>query len=128
MKNEELMMLAKEAIKNSYSPYSDFPVGAALLTKDGKVFTGVNIENASFGLTACAERIAIYNAINSGEREFKALAVYAKKSEVTPCGACRQVIAEFSDDIDIIFYKNKKLVVKKISELLPDTFGKENIS
>jgi cytidine deaminase len=127
MKYEKLMNLAKEAVKNSYSPYSNFPVGSAVLTKSGKVFTGTNIENASFGLTICAERAAIYNAINSGEREFSAIAVFASKSEVSPCGACRQVIAEFSSDIEVVFYQKDNLTVRKISELLPDSFVKENL-
>jgi cytidine deaminase len=96
----DLDMLFKEAEKaalNSYSPYSHFRVGAALLTEDGKIFTGANIENRSFGLTICAERSAIVSAVSSGVRRFIALAISTPDSEtpVGPCGACRQVISEF---------------------------------
>ncbi|MGI6552077.1 MAG: cytidine deaminase [Bacillota bacterium] len=121
----ELVQKAKEASKKSYSPYSRFPVGAALLTKSGKVFTGCNVENASFGLTICAERTAIYKAVSEGETEFLALAVFCTAAEYcTPCGACRQVINEFGSDIDVIMSNAAgDYTVKKSAELLPGAFA-----
>ncbi len=121
----ELVQKAKEASKKSYSPYSRFPVGAALWTKSGKVFTGCNLENASFGLTICAERTAIYKAVSEGETEFLALAVFCTAAEYcTPCGACRQVINEFGSDIDVIMSNAAgDYTVKKSAELLPGAFA-----
>lgn len=95
---KRLLVAAREAADNAYAPYSDFPVGAALLTETGEVITGVNVENASYGLTICAERSAVAAAVSRGHRRFQALAVWAARrphGSVTPCGACRQVIAEF---------------------------------
>ena len=95
MDAKELMKIALEARQNAYAPYSHFAVGAALLAESGKVYTGCNIENASYGLTCCAERNAIFAAVGAGERRFKMLAVAADSPEpVAPCGACRQVIAD----------------------------------
>jgi len=100
---EDLIKRAREAQMNSYSPYSGFAVGAALLTKNGKIFTGTNIENASYGLTVCAERIAVFTAIAGGERDFETIAVCASgKGFVYPCGACLQVLLEFSPDIEVL--------------------------
>jgi len=95
----DLMEQARQASKNTYSPYSGFPVGAAILTSDGKVFTGTNIENRSFGLTICAERSAICSAVSAGATGISAVAVYCPKADypVSPCGACRQVISEFAE-------------------------------
>ncbi|MBN1621422.1 MAG: cytidine deaminase [Endomicrobiales bacterium] len=122
-KYKELLEEARKARKKAYSPYSKLKVGAAVLTDKGNIYTGVNAENASFGLTNCAERTAIYNALSCGEKKFKAVAVFSDKPGIAPCGACRQVIYEFGSDIDVIFRKNSKnYTVKKISELLPDAF------
>jgi cytidine deaminase len=95
---KELMELAKSASKNTYSPYSGFPVGAAIVTESGKIFTGTNIENRSFGLTICAERSAICSAVSAGFTKISAVAVFCPKADypVSPCGACRQVISEFA--------------------------------
>ena len=102
MKIEDLLSAAKQARARAYAPYSRFTVGAALLTKTGQVFTGCNVENLSFGLTICAERNAVFAAVAAGEREFVKIGIVAdSKSPVTPCGACRQVLAEFCDDIEI---------------------------
>ena len=94
---EKLLAAAKEVARNSYSPYSKYAVGAALLADDGTVITGCNVENASYGLTNCAERTAIFKAVSEGRRSFRAIAIAGGRagSPATPCGACRQVIAEF---------------------------------
>jgi cytidine deaminase len=120
-----LLEKAKEASEKSYSPYSKFPVGAALLTKDGKVFLGCNVENASYGGTICAERTAMVKAVSEGFTEFTAIAVYCKKAkDAWPCGFCRQFICEFGAHIEIITEGHKgELQVMQISELLPKMFG-----
>ncbi|MDW8319510.1 MAG: cytidine deaminase [Anaerolineae bacterium] len=98
---EALVKEAAEARRRAYIPYSHFAVGAALLTRSGKVYTGCNIENASYGLTVCAERVAIWKAVSEGEREFVALAVVTADG-VSPCGACRQVMAEFAPEMPVL--------------------------
>ena len=102
MDKKELCNIAIDATNKSYSPYSGCKVGAALLTKEGKIYTGCNIENASFSPTICAERVAFLKAVSEGEREFCAIAIAAKKGDTlstfTPCGVCRQVMSEFCDD------------------------------
>lgn len=98
---EALVQEAAEARRRAYIPYSHFAVGAALLTRSGKVYTGCNIENASYGLTVCAERVAIWKAVSEGEREFVALAVVTADG-VSPCGACRQVMAEFAPEMPVL--------------------------
>lgn len=126
MDNRELWKMAKRALQFSYSPYSNFPVGAALLTGSGKVFLGTNIENASYGLTICAERVAIFKAISEGEREFLKMAIVGKEGEgLFPCGSCRQVMAEFSLDLEIVLYDPKKNEFNswKVKELLPLNFS-----
>jgi len=119
-----LLTAAREAKSRAYAPYSRFPVGAAVLTKKGAVYTGCNIENASLGLTVCAERAAVFNAVCAGERDLEALAVSADTpGHCRPCGACRQVLAEFSDDIRVIMGNmNMEYEVKTIKDLLPDSF------
>lgn len=119
----ELVEKAYEAMNFSYSPYSKFKVGAALLTASGVVYTGCNVENASFGATNCAERTAIFKAISEGVKDFKAIAIVSSSRDLTyPCGICRQVIVEFSKDIDIILAKDYDYEVFKIEELLPKSF------
>ena len=129
MTNEELMSLASKARENSYCKYSDFSVGAALLTKSGKIYLGCNVENASFSPTCCAERTAIFSAIANGEREFLAIAVcggkQGKKSKTcTPCGVCRQVLCEFcSKDFPIILEgEDSSIITVTLGELLPFAF------
>ncbi len=120
-----LMEKAKFASQNSYSPYSKFPVGACVLGESGNYYYGCNFENSSFGLTICAERNAIGNAIANGEKEIKAIAIYSPKMEdCSPCGACRQVISEFCPDcgLDVITEKNGELVIRNLNELLPQRF------
>lgn len=126
MTNKELIELAKSAYQNSYSPYSKVKVGAALLTSGGNVYKGANIENASYGLSICAERVAVYNALSCGEKNFVKIAITSnKKREFSPCGACRQILAEFSPGIEII-WKNSvgKTQSANISKLLPRAFKK----
>lgn len=124
MNNNELIQIAREAQRNAYSPYSNFKVGAALITREGEVFSGANVENASYGLTVCAERVAIFKAISKGEREFTALIVVGSgEGFIYPCGACLQVIAEFSPDIKIIVTNEKdEYQEHALGELLPQIF------
>lgn len=118
----ELLAKAREAAGKAYAPYSNFHVGAALLTKDGKVITGSNIENVSYGLSVCAERVAFFTAVAAGEKKFQAIAI-AADSRATPCGACRQVMAEFAPDADVITEgRGGALEIKKVADLLPDAF------
>ena len=121
----QLLERAVEARKNSYSPYSKFPVGAAVLTKDGKIYTGCNVENAAYGLTICAETIAIAKAVSEGSRDIAAVAVAADTDDVCrPCGSCRQVILEFGEEIVIIMGNLKGVRdTKSIKELIPFSFG-----
>jgi cytidine deaminase len=123
MELEALLEIAFETAKNSYSPYSHFSVGAALLGDDGKVYTGVNVENRSYGLTICAERSAICSAVSSGCKVFTALAIAApdSKNPVGPCGACRQVISEFMPATAPVICggSGKKRITMTISELIP---------
>lgn len=121
-----LMDKAIEASKNAYCPYSKFPVGACVLTKNDKIFTGCNFENSSFGLTICAERNAVGSAIVDGENEIKAVAIYSPNMDnCYPCGACRQVLNEFKSQngIDIITLSNNEISVCNIDELLPKGFN-----
>ena len=120
-----LVDLAIEASKQAYVPYSNFPIGAALKTADGTIYTGCNIENASFGLTNCGERTAIFKAVSEGHRDLVELAVYGQTEEpVSPCGACRQVMVEFfkSDSKIILVAKNGRTVEMTVGELLPYSF------
>ncbi|MDR1327791.1 MAG: cytidine deaminase [Heliobacteriaceae bacterium] len=120
MEYDLLMQKAKEASQKAYCPYSDFPVGACVLAESGKTYCGCNVENASFGLTVCAERNAVFAAIAAGERKIIAVAIYSPKlDDCVPCGACRQVFAEFGGDMDIITETKSY----KLSELLPARFG-----
>jgi len=126
---EKLVKEAEKVRKKAYTPYSKFKVGAAVLSADGKIFTGCNIENASFGMSVCAERVAIFKAISEGSTEFEAIAVIGDTDKpCSPCGACRQVISEFSENILLIMANLKGDVkIKKIRELLPEAFGKKDL-
>lgn len=126
----ELIEQAKYARQHAYIPYSKFPVGAAILASDGKVFTGCNIENASFGMTNCAERTAIFKAVSEGTTTFKAIAVIADTDgPCSPCGACRQVIAEFCTKDMPVFLANMNGDIQKttVGELLPGAFSPEDV-
>ncbi|MDD3839105.1 MAG: cytidine deaminase [Clostridia bacterium] len=128
--NYGLIKMANEARKSSYSPYSNFKVGAAVLTSNGNIYTGCNVENASFGATNCAERTAIYKAVSEGEREIRAIAIVGDSQELTfPCGICRQVIFEFSnkDTLVIVAKSDGTYKIFNISELIPFSFSKKDI-
>ena len=125
MATTELINLAIETSNKAYVPYSHFPIGAVLVAKNGQIFTGVNIENASFGLTNCGERTAIFKAVSEGVTDFKELIVYGEtKHPISPCGACRQVMAEFfSKDLKVtLVAKDRSTVVMTVKELLPYSF------
>ena len=127
---EKMFKKAREIQKNAYVPYSEFPLGAAVLTEDGSIYTGVNIENASFSLTNCAERSAIFTAVSKGKRKIKALLIVSStKNPVPPCGACRQVIQEFADgEIEIIMMTEEgKEITMTSTELLPGAFSKNDM-
>ena len=121
MDPKELMELASKAMKRAYAPYSDYKVGAAVLTKEGNVFTGCNIENASFGLSMCAERVAVFKAVSEGE-EIVEMAIASNQGDSKPCGACRQVIFELNKDTKIYFITEGELVTATAAQLLPETF------
>ncbi|MEW8992844.1 cytidine deaminase [Clostridium sp.] len=127
---KELVKRAIDAREKAYVPYSKFKVGAAIEMEDGSVFTGCNIENASYGATNCAERTAIFKAISEGHSIMKKIAIVGDMSTYTaPCGICRQVIAEFAaKDIEIVLIKNKdEYIVKTLEEILPGAFTKEDL-
>ena len=125
--DEELVALAAEARREAYAPYSKYAVGAALLGKSGKVYTGCNVENAVYSLTICAERTAVVKAVSAGEREFKAIAIVTANGG-TPCGACRQVLAEFGLDTRVLIATPKRLIREEtVSSLLPGAFGAQNL-
>lgn len=123
MDTEKLFALAREAAKASYSPYSRFPVGAALLCADGSIFTGANVENRSFGLTNCAERSAVFAAVSAGKRDFVGIVIATPSSDypVGPCGACRQVLSEFmGPEAPVVFGPSyEKRVESSVGELYP---------
>ena len=128
--DRELALAAVDAMERSYSPYSGFTVGAALLTKGGRIYTGANIENAAYTPTVCAERVAIFSAVHSGEREFEAIAIVGGhagdvRGVTAPCGVCRQVMSEFcSPDLRVILVTSRDgdLESTTLGELLPYTF------
>jgi len=127
---KELVRLAIEAREKAYVPYSKFKVGAAIEMEDGSVFTGCNIENASYGATNCAERTAIFKAVSEGHTIMKKIAIVGDMLAFTaPCGICRQVIAEFAAiDIEIVLIKNQdEYIVKTLEEILPGAFTKEDL-
>lgn len=122
----ELMEKAQEARLKSYAPYSEFKVGAALLTKSGKIYSGCNIENSSFTPTCCAERVAFFKAISEGEKEFEAIAVVGNNNPCYPCGVCRQVMSEFcNDDFKIYLLENDNIKEHTLNDILPFSFELE---
>ncbi|MCI5721249.1 MAG: cytidine deaminase [Emergencia sp.] len=123
MDNRELFRMALAALPNAYAPFSGFRVGAALLTEEGKVFTGVNVENSSYGGTICAERTAAVKAVSEGYRSFSRLAVAASEGIGYPCGICRQFLYEFAPELEIILGEDEEhLQVYTLKELLPEGF------
>lgn len=130
MEKEQLMNLAKEGREMAYVPYSKFKVGAALLTADGKVYKGCNIENSGYSMTNCAERTAMFKAVSEGERDFTAIAIVADtEGPCSPCGACRQVISEFCAPNMPVYLTNMKGDVQEttVAELLPGAFSPEDL-
>ena len=130
----DLLLKAIEAREGAYCPYSDISVGAALLTKSGKIYLGQNIENASFTPTVCAERVAFFKAISEGERDFSAIAIAGGKkgepprADFPPCGVCRQVMSEFCGaDFRVIWGDGEKITERTLKEILPDGFNKDNL-
>lgn len=123
-----LIKIANQSRKWAHVPYSNYPVGAAVLTESGKIYDGVNIENAAFPVTICAERVAIFKAVSNGETDLKAIAVVTKNGGM-PCGSCRQVMAEFSPDLLVIVAdENEKIVAEKwLSDLLPGAFRSDSL-
>jgi cytidine deaminase len=125
---DSLVSAARAARENAHAPFSKFKVGAALRTASGKMFGGSNVENATYGLTVCAERVAIFKAISEGERKFDAIAVVTDTDEVTPpCGACRQLIWEFCGDVPVVMANLKgRVEVLNMKELFPKPFDSSN--
>ena len=130
MQDSELYELADRARKHSYSPYSGYSVGAAVVTGSGSVYTGCNIENASYGATICAERNAIFKAVSEGERQIVKIAIAGSTDEAAwPCGICRQVMSEFaSDDFYVIVKDNGQLLTCSLEKLLPNSFTSDNMN
>ncbi len=126
---DALIQKAKEAREKAYAPYSEFRVGAALEAKDGSVFTGCNVENASYGATCCAERTALVKALSEGVKEFSRIAIFAgTKEPCPPCGICRQVLYEFSPEIEIIMIGSEgEIAVSKLTDLMPNAFHSERL-
>ena len=127
--SQELVGKAQQAKKRAYVPYSQFPVGAALLASNGRIYTGCNVEISSYGLTICAERTAIFKAISEGERNFKAIAIVSNDPEIiSPCGACRQVLWDLAGNIDVIMSTPKgKTKTQKLKTLIPYAFDSKNL-
>jgi cytidine deaminase len=121
---DELVRLARKARGRAYAPYSDYPVGAAVQTTSGRVFTGVNVENAAYPSGICAERAAVFNAVGEGDREIAAIAV-ATENGGSPCGGCRQVLSEFGPEAEVILVDGEGRVVAEttVADLLPRAFG-----
>ena len=128
MDNKELIKYALEAKEKAYTPYSNFKVGAALLTKEGRVFTGCNIENAAYSPTICAERTAIVKAVSEGYLNFEKIAIVGGDDGAFPCGVCRQVIREFAKEIDIIIAKSlDDYKIYRLEDILPHSFGPDDL-
>lgn len=126
-KDEELLQKARDMKRFAYVPYSHYWVGAALRSKDGRVFTGCNVENAAFGNTMCAERTALFKAVSEGARKFTAIAIAAEGSAPFPCGACRQSLYEFAPELRVLVTWDGNVREAKLSELLPEGFGPSSL-
>ncbi len=122
-KQQELIRAATQVRPRAYAPYSNYQVGAALLTKNGEIFTGVNVENAAYPDSICAERSAVFSAVSAGEREFDAIAIVSRNGGA-PCGSCRQVLSEFGLDIEVLLADEGENLIKQstVNELLPGAF------
>ncbi|NLI11703.1 Cytidine deaminase [Pelotomaculum propionicicum] len=127
---EKLINAAVAARERAYAPYSNFRVGAAILTKEGRYYTGCNVENVSYGLTCCAERVALFKAVSNGERDFEAIAVTAGTEDYcAPCGACRQALAEFGAKIKVYMVNRAgDYRMRTVAELLPEAFSQETLN
>ena len=126
---KKLYHRAREVARNSYSPYSRFRVGAALLTSSGKIYVGTNVENASYGLTICAERVAISTAVAAGERKFEVMVIYCEgEKPVSPCGACRQFMAEFGNFEVHLICDGTRVIRTSVEALLPMGFGAKDLN
>lgn len=124
MDNKEMIYLAKKASENAYSPYSGIKVGAALVCGNGKIYTGANVENASYGATICAERTAFVKAVSEGEREFEAIAIAGSIRNLVPCGMCRQFMAEFNPKLQVIYEDEEgNMVETSLETLFPQGFS-----
>jgi cytidine deaminase len=120
---QELLQKAKEAAQTAYAPYSGFKVGAALKTALGNIYTAANVENSSYSLTSCAERNAVFQAVNKGDTAFTDIAIYVDADKLfSPCGACRQVLSEFAPDMRVVFASHTDTVETTLKELLPYSF------
>jgi cytidine deaminase len=130
VKYQELVKAALGAKRRAYAPYSHFHVGAALLSSNGRIYTGCNVEISTFALTICAERSAIFKAISEGDRNFKAIAVVSDDPDYTPpCGACRQVLMDLAGNIDFLMVNGKGAIkIVPLKELLPHAFGQRNLA
>jgi cytidine deaminase len=127
MTDQELLALAAQARQLAYAPYSHYAVGAALLAASGRAYTGCNVENAVYSLTLCAERVALFKAVSEGERKFVAIAVVTANGG-SPCGSCRQVLAEFDLDMRVLIATPEQLIAEKsVSDLLPHAFGPQDL-
>lgn len=121
---DTLLIQAKAAAEKAYAPYSGYRVGAALLCGDGSVFTAANVENSSYSLSSCAERNAVFQAVSAGQREFVAIAIWVDDEKIfPPCGACRQVLAEFNPRLQVLYANREKSVRASLETLLPQAFS-----
>lgn len=124
---QELYERASDAARQAYAPYSGFSVGAAIRTEDGSIFTGCNVENASYGLTLCAERVAAGSALAAGHRVFDAVAISVSGAHGAPCGACRQFLAEFGPSMTVVFPSAAKMQHTTLDQLLPAQFSRQDL-
>ena len=129
MSNGELMSVAQQHRDRAYAPYSGFTVGAALQTESGEIFGGTNVENASYGLSICAERSAVVSAVSAGHRTFRGIAIAGPSTTTTvPCGACRQVLNEFNPELPIAYTTPNGIEQTTLDKLLPNAFGPQNLT